>query len=181
MNEPDPWKVQTSRHIHEARALNVRLDRVRMPNGRTIEDYAVIESSPWVTVVPITADDEIVFVRQYRHALGQVGLELPGGYVETDDPIEDAKRELLEETGYGAGSWRLMRSVAPNPAILNNWNHWVIADGVEKVAEPEPDEGEDLVVVKRPASDIPEVLGSGEIYHALHVGALLNYLYEESR
>jgi 8-oxo-dGTP pyrophosphatase MutT (NUDIX family) len=103
-------------------------------------------------------------------------LELPGGFVGTEDPIEAGRRELLEETGYGGGQWSLLLTVAPNPAILTNLNHWVLGEGVERLEDASPDEGEDLVLDLRPASSIRTLIDSGEIIHALHVGALLRYL-----
>ena len=83
-------------------------------------NFTVIDSPNWVNVVALTPDEEVVFVRQYRHGTGQITLELPGGMV---DPGEDFKqaglRELKEETGYSGHETTLLGVVDPNPAFMN--------------------------------------------------------------
>ncbi|HVF11829.1 MAG TPA: NUDIX hydrolase [Actinomycetota bacterium] len=176
IEDPESWRIESSEYIEQDRWFTLRRDRVLLPSGKRIDGYPVIESPAWVTVVAVTGDDEIVLIRQYRHALGQVGLELPGGFVDDEEPIAAGQRELSEETGYGGGEWTLLQTVAPNPAILNNWNHWVLGEGVEKVDEASPDDSEDLVLDLRPRSQIMNLISSGEIHHALHVGALLKFI-----
>ena len=181
-DELEIWITESSHYVVEDPGrFNVRRDNVLLPRNRRIDGYVVVEFSPWVTVVAITQEQQLVLVRQYRHALGQINLELPGGACDEDeDPLAAGKRELLEETGYGGGDWSRILTVAPNPAIQNNWDHFVLAKGVRLLGEPSPDDTEDLVVELRPRESVHGLISSGEIVHALHVGALYAYLAAEA-
>lgn len=123
----------------------------------------------------------MLFVRQFRHGTQTETLELPGGSTEARDPspLESARRELLEETGYVSESWRAIGVVDPNPAVQSNACHTFLAQDVRKVAEPAPDGAEDLAVELLSPEEVSRRVGSGEIRHALTVAAL--HFYERSR
>ena len=100
------------------------------------------------TDVHITADGKFVLVRQYRHALGVVEYELCAGTMDAADasPLDAAKRELLEETGYAGGEWSEFTTLSANPTSMNNLNHTFVAKGVEKVSAQHLDETEEITV-----------------------------------
>ena len=111
------WKVMSSRYLAEKPWFTVREERVQLPNGNEIPNYYVFEYPDWVNVIAVTRDGKYVFERQYRHAVGLVSYELCAGVCEPDDasPLESARRELLEETGYGNGEWEELMILSPNP------------------------------------------------------------------
>jgi 8-oxo-dGTP pyrophosphatase MutT (NUDIX family) len=100
-------------------------------------------------------------------------LEIPGGAVDKRDiqPLEAAKRELLEETGHEAPDWRLIGTTHPNPAILDNACFIFLALGARKVADLNLDEAEELEVLEPRLDEIPGMIRDGRIRHALTIAA----------
>jgi 8-oxo-dGTP pyrophosphatase MutT (NUDIX family) len=144
-----------------------------MPSGRVVDPYYVLEYPDWANVVAVTRDHEVVLVRQYRHALGEVVLELPGGCVDSADqsPEAAARRELLEETGYSAGNVIRVGELSPNPATHSNLVHGFLAMGCERTTEPALDPQEQIEVVLVPLEDLAAVARS-EFRQAMHVASV---------
>ena len=142
-----------------------------------LDEYFVWEYPAWVNVVAVTDDDRLVMVRQYRHGLGRVAFEIPAGVVDATDPDPEsaARRELLEETGYGGGRWSFLLTCSANPGTHNNLTHSFLAVGVERLADATPDATEDLSVELIAACDARTLVLSGEIVQALHLAPLLKY------
>src|SRR6202023_1356966 len=97
------WKLVDTRGVLETPWISVSQNVYRLPSGTVIDDYYIVRKNPFVLVVALTADRQIVLVRQYRPATDRTYLSLPAGYVDQgEDVIETAYRELAEETGYAA-------------------------------------------------------------------------------
>lgn len=136
------------------------------------QDIVIVEALDWVNVIPLTSDDEVVLVRQYRHGTTEFTLEIPGGQVDDgESPAEAGERELLEETGFGGGEPILLGRVTPNPAFLNNHCYTYLIEGCEYVEEPDPEGGEEIEVILRPLKEIPQIISECGIDHALVVAA----------
>ncbi|NTU59457.1 MAG: NUDIX hydrolase [Deltaproteobacteria bacterium] len=172
------WPVVESVVEKDFRIFSLRRDRAVSPRTGAAHDFFVLETRDWVNVIPVTPDGDVVMVRQYRHGIRQLTLEIPGGIVdhESEDPMDAAGRELLEETGYRAGRIVHLGSVQAQPALQNNFCHTYLALDAERVAEPDPDAGEDLQVVRFPLDDVPRRIRTGEISHGLVLAAF--YWYE---
>jgi 8-oxo-dGTP pyrophosphatase MutT (NUDIX family) len=182
-DDPKPWKVLSREYLARKFWYTVRVDRVELPTGAVIPEYWVNEYVPWVNVVAVTTDEEVLLIRQYRHGLGQVHYEIPAG---TTDPgetsLEDAaKRELLEETGYGGGRWSLLATLSANPALQDNLVYTYLAEGVERVREADPGAGEDLRLHPVSLGELERLLDDGELVQALHTAPLLKYLLRRRR
>ncbi|MBN1276053.1 MAG: NUDIX hydrolase [Deltaproteobacteria bacterium] len=184
---PKPWKVISTIRDNSYRVFSLRKDRALSPRTGEEHDFFILESSPWVNVIPLTPENEVVMVRQYRHGLQDVTLEIPGGLVEAQDsPAGAAERELYEETGFRSLDMISLGSVHPNPAILNNVCYTYLAKGVYKAGLQQQDEKEDIEVLLRPLNEIPYLIKKGEITHSLvlvafyrlfmEFGALENYV-----
>lgn len=121
-----------SEYVFRGKILKVRVDTVRLPDGHTgIRE--VVEYAGAVAIVALDDNGQVVLVRQYRYPVGEVLLEIPAGKLEADeDPLECARRELLEETGYVARDWRLLYSYYSTPGFTSERMHLFLARGLEK-------------------------------------------------
>ena len=174
-----PWVVISSKCNRSYGIFSFRTDRARSPRTGLEHDCYVLESSPWVNVIPLTPQKEVILVRQYRHGIRDLTMEIPGGLVEGQDtPEETANRELCEETGYRASEMISLGSVLANPAIQNNRCYTFLAKDVFWVGEQQLDEMEDIEVLCRPLTEIPHLIRQGEISHSLVVAAFLKYYLE---
>lgn len=136
--------------------------------------YYVLEYPDWANVLAVTEDEQVILVRQYRHGVGQVGLELPGGAVDPgEEPAVALRRELLEETGHDVGELEPTVTLAPNPATHTNWAHSFLARGCRRVAAPQLDATEDIEVVEMPLDEFVERLLAGECAQAMHFAAAM--------
>ena len=164
-----PWKILESHYIHK----NVRIDKSELPNGMTIDGF-VLEYGDWATILALTKQQEVVLIRQYRHGAQKVILELPGGAMETEDggPMQSARRELLEETGYTSDNFIQIGCVSPNPANQTNLIYSFLALDAEKAGSQDLDETEDIEVVLKPLEEVIGMAKSGELFQSMQVSAV---------
>lgn len=169
-----PWQVLERRTLLERRWLSIDEDRVRLANGHEIDEFHVIKTPAWASVLAVTEDDEVVLVRQYRHGIAGASLELPAGVIEAgEDPLAAAQRELLEETGHAAERWESLAVFAPEPSRHATRAHFFCALGARAVAEHSPDDSEEIELVTVPRSSLVELVLRGDVVHGVHVGAIL--------
>ena len=174
-----PWELISSRKNDSLRIFDLRIDRARSPRTGESHDFYVLESMDWVNVIPLTPDERIVLIRQYRHGTREITLEIPGGIVEHgDSPEEAARRELKEETGFEAAQMIRIGVVHPNPAFLNNRCHTFVAKGVTRTGSQSQDEKEDIEVLLKPLADVPGLIREGQITHALILAAFYRFYME---
>jgi ADP-ribose pyrophosphatase len=172
-----PWRKLSSSVLGKFRVFSVRQDRKVSPRTGAEHDFYIIDSVNWVNVIALTADDRIVLVEQYRHGSETVELEIPGGVMDAGDASPEATgcRELLEETGYEGEQAQVIGQVFPNPAIMSNVCFIVFARNCLYVKPVQFDTSEDLITRLVPLAEVPELVASGQIRHALIVAALYQF------
>lgn len=169
------WTVMGSRHVHRDRWISLRADDCVTPAGVSVSPYYVLEYPDFVGALVLDPGGHVVLVRQYRHGLGVVALELPGGLVDATDagPVGAAVREVAEETGYAGGTARLLRTLSTDPAKMANRFHLVLIEGATRSRAVAPDPGEEIEVVAVPIAKAVDLALGGAIVNATQVGMLL--------
>jgi len=168
------WKKIASEYVLKDTWATIRKDTCVKPDGGIVAPYYVYEFPDWVTAVAFTKEGKVILERQYRHALGAIDYEIPGGCVDpTDANYEDAiARELLEETGYRFERFEYLGKTSANPSTNTNLMHMFIAYGGELVAKQDFDEGEDLEVLIVTLEECIQMLKEGAFIQAMHTTAL---------
>jgi len=173
-----PWRRVDGDVLFRHPLLALERQRVAAAPGEQ-RDALVLHAPDWVNVVPLLADGRVVMVRQWRYGVAAPTLELPGGVVDPgESPRDAALRELREETGYEAATLRPLGDVSPNPAVFSNRCHSFVATDLRAVDAGAGDE-EEIEVELVPLAELPRLVRTGEIDHALVVTALYLLAQEE--
>ena len=177
-----PWTRVATKVLNDLRIMKVQEVTAISPKTGNEHGFFVLDTVDWVNVLPITADQEVVFVRQYRHGSDDLSLEIPGGMVDPGEaPIVSAARECLEESGFRASDLKSLGVLNPNPAVFNNQLHTFVAEDVVIEADIQNTATEQTEVVLVPVADLTSYLLDGRIDHALVAATLWRYLYLHRR
>lgn len=158
------WRLRASRYVVDSPYMRLRMDEVELPDGTIVPNYYVRESPGFVVVVPLTANDRVVLVRQYRYGADSIHLELPAGMLlDGEEPRACALRELAEETGYEVERCELAAQYYPEPVRSTARAFVYIGSGAHRVREPVLDVTEHLEVELATVDDFRAMLGDGRV------------------
>lgn len=177
------WDAVNSHTIAECKVFSVNETYSVSKCGKKKEsNFFTLNCEPWVNVIALTEQNEVIMVEQYRHGVGELTLEIPGGSIDDSDvdPCAAAIRELKEETGCVAKKWTFLGKNHPNPAIQGNLCYTFLAEGAVQVECPKFDGTgtEKIHTCSVPLSEISSLIRQGNISHALVITAFHFLLME---
>jgi 8-oxo-dGTP pyrophosphatase MutT (NUDIX family) len=150
------------RHIFTGRVIEVNVERVELPNG-SVAELEIIRHPGGAAVVALDTDDRICLLRQFRHAVGGWVWELPAGKIDNrEPPLETARRELEEEAGMAAASWRPLGDYLSSPGVFTEVVHLFLATQLTPLPA-RPEEHEVFEVHWLPFTDVLRMADSGEL------------------
>ncbi|WP_461201768.1 NUDIX hydrolase [Anoxybacillus sp. TBDG-1] len=167
-------KTISKQRIFSGKVIDVYVEDVLLPNGETSK-REVVKHPGAVAVLAITEENKIVLVRQYRKALERVLVEIPAGKLEKGEaPLETAKRELEEETGYVCENMEPLHSFYTSPGFADELVHIFLAKGLTKKSEKQMlDDDEFVDVLEVTLEEALNMVKEGQIYDAKTIYAIL--------
>jgi 8-oxo-dGTP pyrophosphatase MutT (NUDIX family) len=177
----EPWSIVKENKEYQTPIFNLlkRSMQLEAKDERMSGDFYVLEAPEWVNVLPMTSDNSIILVEQYRYGIEEPTLEIPGGMVDTGEkPLEAIQRELAEETGYRSDSWSSLGKVSANPAIMTNYTHLYLAENCifEGIEESKADEHERISVHEMAIEEFLSLVDNGTVHHTIVLAAVARYL-----
>ncbi len=164
--------VLRSEMIYDGKIVHLKVDHVRLPDGREAKREVVVHSGA-VAIVPVMEDGTVLMVRQFRLPAGKVLLEVPAGTLEAgEEPMACAHRELEEETGYRAAELQHLFSAYLAPGYSTERIHAYLATGLTK-SHAHTDEDETVEIVPISSEEIENKIQAGELEDAKSISALL--------
>lgn len=182
------WEEIRTEHIVQDEWIDFRRSAYRFPDGSVFEPYYSYSRRDYVVIVALDEEGNYLCVRQFRQGIQEVTTEFPAGGIERKDgreygtgrdsgasenALEAAKRELLEETGYVSEHWKHLLTIPSNATIADNYAHIFAAEGCRRAAGQKLDETEFLNVRKYTPGEIEELIRKGGFQQAVHVMAWL--------
>lgn len=167
------WKTLSSKIPFDNKWFKVQQDTVKLPNGKIVDDYFMWKEGDIVLIVAMTKNNEVVLVKQYKHASNEVMVEVPAGYVDKENnPESAAKRELEEETGFTSKKFTHIATLTNNPTKVISNIYIYLAKDVEKTTSIKLDETEDIEVIVKPYKEVVKMILNGEIWVTGSISAL---------
>ena len=165
MSDLQAWKTLSSQELLAIpHRLRVSVEKVQLPDSRIIDDFHQIELPEYAVIFAQTPEGTIVMERHYKHGTRRVILSLPAGYVEPgEEPLEGAKREFMEETGYKADDWYSLGTYVVNGNQGCGKAHIFIARGARQIQSPNSGDLEETELVLMTPGEVIQAVIDGDV------------------
>ena len=169
-----PWKLLSREPVYDAPPwLRLYSDTLELPNGEQIAGWHHVALLDFAGIVAKRRDGRFILIRQYKHGVGEVSLTLPGGALNHgENSLEAAKRELLEETGYEASTWRPIINFVTHANQRCSAGHMFFAEDAAEVAEPNSGDLEEMELVFLTEAELRRALARNEVKLSSAIAAL---------
>lgn len=167
----NPWKKLSSRIAYENPWIRVREDKVIHPGGRE-GIYAVVEVPPSVFIVACDEERKLQLIECFRYSTDSMSLEIPAGGTEGEDPLEAAKRELQEETGFTARSWQQIGELDVHNGVCREVMYVFLATDLKQTGEHEQQADGIKRTLSLPVEEVFAAIASGRIRDSESIAAL---------
>jgi 8-oxo-dGTP pyrophosphatase MutT (NUDIX family) len=167
------WEKLSSEIVYQKKWMKIREESCKLPDGQIIDPYIIVDVPNFCNVFVVTPDEEVIMVKQYRHAAGIISTEMPGGMIDDgEDPMIAAAREMQEETGYTSKEISLLFTISPNPPLESNRAWFFLARNAVQNHAVALDQFEDIELVKYSKKEFMQCLLNNEFTHGIQLGAM---------
>jgi ADP-ribose pyrophosphatase len=168
-------KTIESQQLFCGNFIKVMRDTIELPNGKSATREYITHSGA-TCIIALTNNNDIILEYQYRHPVGKIMLELPAGKLEAQEsPLDCAKRELKEETGYTANNWIALGTCLPCIGYSTEKIIYFLATELTK-GDPNPDDGEFLETISMPLKEFMDMIYNGDISDSKTLSGMMLYL-----
>lgn len=180
----EKWTIRSTQNIVEHPYVSVSFQEIELPDGRVIDDWPIIRTKNYVNAFVLDQFGRAMLLEGYKHGLGRSNWQVLGGYLEEgEDPLQAARRELIEETGYQSDEWQYLGSYVVDANRYVGTGHFFLAKNARQVAQPDHDDLERFVVRWVSPDDFREALFDGRvgiISYAVNISLALLALQESA-
>lgn len=172
----EKWNIISSVTEYRTRIFDIKKQSAKSAQGKE-GDFYVIDTNDWVNVIALTQNEEVILVKQYRHGIDAMSLEIPGGVIDSgEESFAAAQRELEEETGFVSKKWTYLGKSSSNAAIMNNFTHTWLAEECEQKSTQSLDEHEEIEISRLPKAEFFKAIKNGEIHHSVVLAGVAKWL-----